>query len=226
MATRVTSWTLIDAALKGDELARARFAQEYEPAVRAYFRARWRSGALSHEIDDAVQEVWLDCLRADGALQRADPGRPFRPFLAGVARNVALRFEQKRAQLALVQADAEPESVRETRASQALDRALAQRIVQDASELQRALASAEGGVRRRRVELLELRFEHGLSIGEIAARWSEDPARVHHLYADAREDFRAALRTIVSERTGLLPSDAALERECDWMLEVLRSARG
>ena len=226
MTARETSWTLIDAALRGEAPARARFAQEYEPAVRAYFRARWTSGALSHEIDDAVQEVWLDCLREGGALHRADPTRPFRPFLTGVARNVALRFEQRRGRALAAQPESVPAESRETRASQALDRALARRIVQLASELQRRLAHEEGGVRRRRVELLELRFEHGLSISEIASRWNEDPARVHHLYADAREDFRAALRGIVSERTGLLASDAALERECDWMLEVLRNSRG
>jgi hypothetical protein len=68
--------------------------------------------------------------------------------------------------------------------------------------------------------LLELRFQRGLSIAEIAKLWNEDAARVHHLYSDAREDFRAALREVVARRSGVAPAD--LERECDWMLEVLR----
>jgi DNA-directed RNA polymerase specialized sigma24 family protein len=54
-----------------------------------------RRRRCASEIDDGVQEVFIDCLRDDGALGRSDPARPFRPFLFGVARTVALRFEQR-----------------------------------------------------------------------------------------------------------------------------------
>ncbi len=224
MSVRETSWTLIDSAREGDQAARERFAREYEPVVRAYFGARWRSGVLASEIDDAVQEVWIDCLRERGALERADPERPFRPFLAGVARTVALRFEQRRARGGAVELDGESHEARETRLSVAFDRAFAQKVMRDASELQRARATAAGGVKMRRVELLELRFQQGLTIPQIAELWREDAARLHHLYADAREDFLEALREIVRQRGGPT-SGQALERECEWMLSVLRGSK-
>jgi hypothetical protein len=50
----------------------------------------------------------------------------------------------------------------------------------------------------RRVELLRLRFQDGLPIRSIASRWGEDPAKVHHEYATARAEFRAALREVVA----------------------------
>lgn len=222
MAAEETSWTLIDAAREGDAVARERFARTYESAVRAYFGARWGRGPLASELDDAVQEVWIDCLRDRGALERADSGRPFRPFLYGVARTVALRFEQRRGRAEAAPIEADEHEARETRLSVAFDRAFAQQVMREATELQRARAAAAGGVKQRRVELLELRFEHELTIPQIAERWNEDPARVHHLYADARADFRDALREVVGRRNG--GHGAALERECDWMLEVLRSS--
>jgi RNA polymerase sigma-70 factor (ECF subfamily) len=216
---------LIDSARGGDRPARERFAREYEAVVRAYFRARWSRGRLANEIDDAVQEVWIDCLRERGALERADPERPFRPFLAGVARTVALRFEQRRGRDEATPVDDESHEARETRLSVAFDRAFAQQVMREASELQRTRAAAAGGVKLRRVELLELRFQHGLTIPQIAEQWREDASRLHHLYADAREDFRDALRDIVKRRNGGGDGEAALERECDWMLEVLRTSK-
>lgn len=223
MTVRETSWTLIDAARGGDGEARAHFARNYESVIRGYFAARWARTALASEIDDAIQEVWIDCLRERGALDRADPERPFRPFLSGVARTVALRFEQRRGRGGAAPLDEEDHEARETRLSVAFDRAFAQQVMRETSELQRARAMAAGGVKLRRIELLELRFQHGLTIPQIAERWGEDAARLHHLYADAREDFRDALREIVRRRNGG-GAGAALERECDWMLEVLRGA--
>ena len=46
--------------------------------------------------------------------------------------------------------------------------------------------------------LLRLRFHEELPIREIAARWQEDPARLHHEYATARDEFRTALRAVVA----------------------------
>lgn len=224
MEVRETSWSLIDSARVGDAEARERFARTYEPVVRAYFAARWARSPLAGEADDAVQEVFVDCLRERGALERTDPSRPFRPFLFGVARTVALRFEQKRGRGAVATLEGEDHAAHETRLSIAFDRAFAQQVMREATERQRSLAAAAGGVKQRRVELLQLRFQEGLSIAQIAERWGEDAARVHHLYADAREDFRTALREVVQQRNGGLGAD--LERECEWMLEVLRRSRG
>jgi RNA polymerase sigma-70 factor (ECF subfamily) len=71
----------------------------------------------------------------------------------------------------------------------------------------------------RRVQILRLRFEEGRPIREIAARWDEDPARVHHEYARAREEFRAALAEVVGEHH---PGPAsAVEDECERLLALL-----
>jgi RNA polymerase sigma-70 factor (ECF subfamily) len=217
-----TSWTLIDSARDGDPSARERFARDYGPIVRAYFAARWRGGPLQAEVDDGVQEVFVDCLRSGGALERSDPERPFRPFLYGVARNVALRFEQRRGKHdELAGEDLE---ARETRCSVAFDRAFAVELMREATELPRRRAREAGGVQLERVRLLELRFQEGRTIAEIAEAWNQDASRLHHLYADAREDFRRSLREVVARRSGGAGAD--LERECDWMLAVLRRSQG
>jgi RNA polymerase sigma factor (sigma-70 family) len=218
---REPSWTLIDSARSGDARAREEFARSYASIVRAYFAARWSSGPLASEIEDGVQEVFVDCLRTRGALDRSDPLRPFRPFLYGVARTVALRFEQRRARHEALELADEDMLSRESRLSAVFDRAFAIKVMRDATERERA--TTDGGVKLRRVEVLELRFQRELSIAEIAALWNEDAARVHHLYADARADFRDALREVVSRRCGGAPTD--LERECDWMLDVLRRSQ-
>lgn len=212
---------MIESARAGEAGAQDQFARLYAPVVRAYFSARWQAPPLRDEIDDGVQEVFIDCLRDDGALGRSDPARPFRPFLFGVARTVALRFEQRSGRRDDVTGlDDKALEARETHLSVAFDRAFALQVMREASEVQQAHARDDGGVKQRRVELLELRFQRGLTIPEIAKLWNEDAARVHHMYSDARDDFRAALREVVARRCGVAPGD--LERECDWMLDVLK----
>src|SRR5262249_31179656 len=94
-----TCWTTLRDAAAGGGPAREEFASRYAPMVRAYLAARWRASPLLQELDDAVQEVFVECLRQGGALQNARADRPggFRPFLYGLVRNVALRFERARA---------------------------------------------------------------------------------------------------------------------------------
>ena len=93
-----TTWDLLHAAASGDALARTFFAERYEPDVRACLVARWR-GSRSEDVDDAVQEVFLECLREGGVLDRvrANEVDRFRAFLRGVVENVALRIEERRA---------------------------------------------------------------------------------------------------------------------------------
>ena len=86
-----TCWTVIQAAAAGSATDRQAFARRYGPVVRAYLATRWRSSPCLHDLDDAVQEVFVECFKPDGVLDRADRDRGFRPFLYGVVRNVALR---------------------------------------------------------------------------------------------------------------------------------------
>src|SRR3954453_2942429 len=92
-------WPLLREAAAGDEAPRAEFAARYAPMVRAYLAARWRGSGRPGELDAAVQEVFLECLRDGGLLERAGADRPggFRAFLYGAVRKVALRAEARRA---------------------------------------------------------------------------------------------------------------------------------
>lgn len=196
-----TCWTVIEGAAAGRAADRDTFARCYLPVVRAYLHARWRTSPLRDEIDDAVQEVFVDCFRGEGVLARAERDRVggFRAFLYGVVRIVALRFESRRARRKVRasggfeadRAEADDESL-----ARVFDRAWATQMMREAGEVQAEQAADEGA--RRGVELLRLRFGEGLPIRQIAARWDEDPTRVHRLYARARRAFGAALREVVA----------------------------
>src|SRR5438445_13793858 len=86
-----TCWTVIHGAAAGSAADRQDFARRYTPVIRAYLAARWQDSTYQQELDDGVQEVFLECFRQGGVLQRGDPVHPgrFRPFLYGWALNVA-----------------------------------------------------------------------------------------------------------------------------------------
>ena len=219
-----TCWTVVRGAAAGDAAQCAEFVRRYEPVVRAYLGARWRGGPLAQETDDAAQEVFLDCLAPGGAVARADPARPggFRAFLFGVARNVALRVERRRARdrLRPGAGAVDPDEVvaDATSPSAAFDRAWARAILREAAARQREAARTAGPAALRRVELLALRFEQGLPIRDIAARWGEAPRHVHHEYERARDEYRAALREVVAFRVPGTPGE--VERECARLLAL------
>jgi RNA polymerase sigma-70 factor (ECF subfamily) len=195
---------MIGRAADGDAAARDDFARRYLPAVRAYLGARWNRSPLRDEVEDASQEVFVECFREGGALARLDPARAggFRAFLYGVARNVARRVEERRARSAGRRAPAPDLDEHEGGAdspSRAFDREWARSVMREAAERHAALARVEGEAAMRRLEVLRLRFQEGLPIREIAARWGADPARLHHDYATARVEYRAALAAVVAE---------------------------
>lgn len=220
-----TCWTLIDGAVAGGAAARARFAQRYEPAVRAYLIARWRQLDRRGELDDAVQDVFLECFRPDGALDRLDGRHPggFRAFLYGIVRNVALRIEAKRARDDIRRAGGESHigqlNADETQLSQVFDRAWAQAVMREAAELQAGRANEMGEAAVRRVELLRLRFHDGLPIRDIAERWQADPVHVHREYSKARQEFRHSLLEVM--RFYHPDSGAEAEREATSLLGLL-----
>jgi len=200
------SWSMIERAAAGDRDARSRFGRTYLSVVRSFLEARWRATPLAAELDDAVQEVFLECLRQDGVLSRADAERgDLRGLLFGVARNVAARFEE-RARKRLVRDQAASSALnaipaREPSVSMVFDRAWARTLMRLAGERMRARAENGSAGARLRIELLRLRFTEGLPIREIAAQWGVDPDAVHRAYAKAREEFKACLRRIVAKHT-------------------------
>ena len=211
-----TWWPVIRAAAAGSPADREELARRYLGVVRAYLDARWRGSALLPERDDAVQEVFVECFRQGGVLEAAGAGRvpSFRAFLYGVIRNVARRFESRP-----VRAAGPPPDVPADDASQSrlFDRTWAQAIMAEAPVAAAARRRAVRAVQR--VELLRLRFEENLPIRAIAELWKVDAARLHHAYALAREEFRAALLEVVAfHQPG---SKVELEEEAAGLLKAL-----
>lgn len=210
---------MIHGAAAGRSEDRTEFAERYQPAVRAYLLARWRSTPLRQETDDATQEVFVECFR--GALGRARPERgAFRPYLYGIVRNVALRWEERRRR----QREEQASDVIEMRSdedslSDAFDRAWALSIMRQAGRRMEQQALASGPEAERRVVLLKLRFEEEMPIREIARAWQLDPAWLHHEYAKARREFRAALHAVVAFHGS---DEQAVERECAHLLSFFR----
>ena len=218
-----TSWTLLYAAAAGGEGPRAEFVARYAPVVRAYLTARWRNATQLQDLDDAVQEVFLQCLKPDGLLERvrADQQGGFRAFLYGAVRNVALQAETRQARSLKRESpnvDLEDIANSDNTLSQVFDRAWAKAVVREASERQLILAARRGEASLRRVELLKLRFQEGLPIRDIAQRWGVEAAYLHHEYARAREEFRLALREVIASYHS--ESVANIDSKCAELLSL------
>ena len=219
-----TCWTVIEAAAASSSQDREEFVRRYGPVVRAYLAARWQSSPCLQDLDDATQEVFLACFRPQGVLDRVDSGRGFRPFFYGVLRNVALRFERKhgrrRERQAPTDADLDDLAGDDESLSRVFDRAWAKALLQEAARRMAHHAREAGEAAVRRVELLRLRFQDQLPIREIAARWVMDAGLLHHEYAKARQEFKAALREVVAFHH---PDSAReIEQECANLLSLLR----
>jgi RNA polymerase sigma-70 factor (ECF subfamily) len=213
-----TCWTIIRAAAAGSPSDREEMARRYLGVVRAYLAARWRGSALRDDLDDAVQEVFVECFRQGGVLEAAGAERvpSFRAFLYGLIRNVARRFESRPAravgQLPDVPAD-------DATQSRLFDRTWARTIMAEAAQLQRQRAAEGGPEPVQRVELLRLRFEENLPIRAIAELWKVESGKLHHAYALARQEFRTALLEVVAfHQPG---SPAELEQEAAGLLKAL-----
>jgi RNA polymerase sigma-70 factor (ECF subfamily) len=226
MSSDSTRWTVIQRAAQGRPEDRAEFARRYTPIIRAYLGSRWRGTPLYHELDDALQQTFVQCFKEGGALGRVDPSRDtgFRAYLYGVVRNVALKMERDRARSKEQQAssglDLQAFAAKDDSLAEVFDRAWASALLREASEVQLAQAREGGEAALRRHELLQLRFGEGLPIREIAARWNEAPEKVHRAYARARKEYRGALEEVVRARHG--GGTASVERE----LERLRQYFG
>jgi DNA-directed RNA polymerase specialized sigma24 family protein len=213
-----TCWTVIRAAAAGSPTDRDELARLDLGVVRAYLSARCRDSQLRHDRDDAVQEVFVECFRQGGVLKAAVDDRvpSFRAFLYGVIRNVARRFESRSASAASLLPkipDDEPSL------SRLFERAWAQAIMAEAARLQQRWATEGGPEAIQRVELLRLRFEENLPIPTIAERWGVAAAGLHHAYALARQEFKAALLAVVAFHLPGSPTE--VEQEAASLLKAL-----
>ena len=192
-----TSWTLIGRAAQGNALARNDFTEQFAPIVRRQLARRWRGTPVLEDLDDATQEVLLACFQDGGALENACAEAPlsFRGYLFGVVRNIARHFEAERIRRGASVDGFTLDGIRSgaTTMGRFQDRATARDLLCRATARHLAQAQTEGDGAMRRFELLQLRFEDGLAIREIAEQWDEDPAKVHQQYRRARREFRRSL---------------------------------
>lgn len=220
-----TCWTMIRAAAAGDTVGREDFARRYEKPVRAYLLARWQGTPNVQNAEDAVQEVFVECFRQGGVIERVDPDQAggFRAFLYGVVRNVAREIERRqgmeRKRMVEGDPDLEQRQADESSLSVVFDRAWAKSIMQQAALRQKELARQIGEDALRRVELLRLRFQEGKPIRDIARLWHTEVEHLHHEYARARKEFRAALTEVVAFHHPGSPTEN--ERECRQLLALL-----
>lgn len=179
------------------------------------------------DVDDALQDVFVECIKPDGVLHRADPARgDFRGLLYGVVRNVSRRYEERAAQrgqrrpgesVYLDELPAQDEAL-----SHLFDREWAGSLLREAL-LRHASAARNGdGGARRRFRILRMRHQRGLAVREIAAALGEpEVEQVHNDYRRARREFGGVLREVVAARTGA--QGAAVDAECRQLIELLGS---
>jgi hypothetical protein len=91
--------------------------------------------------------------------------------------------------------------------------------MREADESMASRARESGGAASRRVDILELRFEQGMPIQEIARLWGAQPKELHLEYAKATREFFTALREVVRFSEHCAPE--RLDRECDRLLQLL-----
>ncbi|MCB9883231.1 MAG: sigma-70 family RNA polymerase sigma factor [Planctomycetes bacterium] len=216
-----TCWTLVRAAAGGDADSRALFWKSYAAPIRAYLHERWRRAQLTNDVEDALQDVFVECFKQDGALHAADTARgSFRAFLFGVVRNVARRHEERVARsgrLSTSQTSILAElPAREASLSRVFDRAWALELMTEAVRRHAALGAERDEEFRQRYRILRLRIEEDLPIRTIAERLVLEPTRVHNDYRRARREFRETLRLVVIDH-GSLDSDA----ECRRLIDLL-----
>ncbi|NNF41685.1 MAG: sigma-70 family RNA polymerase sigma factor [Phycisphaerales bacterium] len=219
--SHTTCWTIVRGAAAGRAGDRRQFAERYLGVVRAYLIARWRGTPLIQELDDAIQEVFVESFRPGGALERVDAERAsagFRGFLLGVVRNVARRIEQRQGRGRQVPAEATPANGADETLSRVFDRAWARTVMREAAARQRERAAGAPDAEQR-VELLRLRFHEDLPIRRIAELWGADPEALHREYARARREFRAALTDVVAFHHPGAP--AAIDAECVELVRLL-----
>ncbi len=169
--------------------------------------------------------MFIECFREGGVLDKVESGRPggFRAFLYGVVRNVALRFESKKARRRerspATQFDFDRVERDEASLSRVFDRAWAASLLREAVQIHTKNAAEKGDAATRRVELLRLRFHESMPIREIARRWGVEATQVHREYAQARIEFKRALLEVVSFHNP--GSGGEVERKCAELLGSL-----
>lgn len=216
---------MILGAAAGSPPHRETFGRRYAPAICAYLAARWHLAPDSDSVQDACQDVMVECFKAGGALSRADATYRggFRAYLYGIVRNVALMAERRFARRREVDlgANFDPDAIGsdEPTLSLAFDRAFAIAVTREARELM-ARRSVRSPVAEQRYRALALQFENGQAPRDLAVAMALPVERVYELLKEARREYREALLDVM----GTLHPDsdrAEIERLCVELLQRL-----
>lgn len=149
------------------------------------------------------QDVFAECFRVGGALQRFDPTRNggIEAFLFGVTRNIARRCEHRSRKRLPTQSDMLCTiETKETSVSEQLDRRWVVELIRCAWWKQHELALASGEAAHQRMQLLSLRFVCDLPVREIARSWNVEAAELHRELRKTKEEFLSSLSDIFRER--------------------------
>ena len=156
-------------------------------------------------IDDAAQEVYLECFRRGGAFAHFAPERArhgVTGFLRGVVRNVAHRFERQwsreRAHRAHLTVTPLPVHSSDDAVPAGDSTGVAHEHVVAALDRLDHDDPARGTQRSLRA-FLHLHFDDGLPVRTIAKHWQETPDHVHELRSRACRRFRNCLLAVLRD---------------------------
>ncbi|MFM1871718.1 MAG: hypothetical protein RL398_1140 [Planctomycetota bacterium] len=205
LATDGLPWMLVRAAAGGSAGALELLCERCRPLVERWLWFRWRHSPFVGLIEDATQEVFVECLRPDGALSHADPARSehgFDAYLRGVVAHVAARVERRyardfahRRRLAVAAARADlPQHAVEAQMDRRWVRAVLARALARLETPQFATKMAHSAR-----EFLALHLEQGLPVREIARRWHLHAAQVHELRRRAMRRLKNAVLHVLGK---------------------------
>lgn len=170
---------LVRRAQQGESAAFQALFERHVVAARRFLRDLLRD---AHQADDATQEAFT---RAHAQLGKLGEHDRFKPWLLGIARNVAFEVHRVRVHDVLDEEDGGvPDAVIPSPDPEAalLDR-----------ELEQHFTAALGLLGEQRRAALLLRLDHGLSYEEIASAFKWSVATVKNEIHRARLKLRAAL---------------------------------
>ena len=162
-------------------MTNAEFRAAFDRHKDAVYNFAWRMTGSADFAADITQDVFLALLRAPA---RYDPSRgPLRPFLLGVARNLALKRLHQESRWDILD--------EEQFAAEPLE-------VGDISEM---VARAVSGLAPLQREVLILAQYEGLSLEEIAIAVHAEVGTVKSRLFRARENLRRILAPLKSQRS-------------------------
>jgi RNA polymerase sigma factor (sigma-70 family) len=175
------------AIAEGDPGGLAEAYDRYASALYTYCRWMLREPA---DAADAVQDTFV--IAASELAGLRDPHR-LRPWLYAVARNECLRRTGGAAAREAAVLDTVPEVTGAWADVSGED---------ERAELGALLRSAVRGLGAGEQDLIQLRWQHGLDVAEIAAILGVSRNRAHALLSHARDQLETALGVLLVARTG------------------------